>query len=100
MKGNRLVISLKFADQNADAEKARKKVRTLGRKIDDLLAKAMDEWSINAKTLIAEMRKSNQSLQGDIRDIRKKKNLAQKTIKALGLLDDVISVATDLLAKI
>jgi hypothetical protein len=99
-KGSRLVISLMFAGEEAEAGKAKKKVRTLGGKIDDLLAKSMQEWSFNGKILIEEMKKTNQLLQKDISDIKKKKGLAEKIVKAMGHLDKAISTATDVLTKI
>ena len=99
-KGSRLVIALKFAGKNADADKAKQKVRTLGGQIDDLIAKAMKQWSITAQIFIDDMKATNKSLQADINDIKKKRDLANKTVKALGRLDEFIVKASEIIGKI
>ncbi len=99
-KASRLIISLRFAGKVAEANKVKQKVRTLGGKIDDLLAKSMKTWSGNGKMIIQNMKKANQSLQSDITEIKKKKDMANKIIKALGRLDDVIDSAKDVLGKL
>lgn len=99
-KGNRLVISLLFAGKKTEADEAKKKVKALGALIDGLLAESMKTWSANGKVIVDDMKRANKLLQRDISYIKKKKELANKVIKALGRLDEVILVAKDLLLKI
>ncbi|MBU8922724.1 MAG: hypothetical protein KOO63_12975 [Bacteroidales bacterium] len=99
-KGSRLVISLRFAGETEAARKAKKKVDMLGSTIDELLAESMKSWTGNGKSLIDDIKWANQQLQRDINDIKKKKNLAQKSINAFGCLDDVIVKVKDILGKI
>jgi len=99
-KGSRLVISLKFAGKMDDADKAQHKIRVLGSQIDDLLAKSMKAWSGNGKALIEDMKKTNQTIQKDINDVKKMKDIANSAVKALGNLDLMIDVAKELISNI
>ena len=100
MKGSRLIISLKFARKKDEALEVRKKVRVLGGKIDDILSVAMDEWSVRGQALVDDMKRTNGLLQRDIAAIRRKKDLANAVVRALGRLDDAIIIAKDILTKI
>lgn len=99
-KGSRLVISLLFAGKKTEAAEARRKVKELGSKIDGLLAASMNKWTGSGKVIIENMKKVNALLQKDISYIKKKKELAKKTVKGLGRLDEAILMAKDLLKKI
>ncbi len=100
IKGNRLVISLLFAGKKTEADEARKKVKTLGTQIDGLLAESMKKWSGSGKVIIENMKKANRLLQRDISYIKKKKELANKVVNALGRLDEAILAAKDILTRI
>ena len=99
-KANRLVISLLFARKKTEADEVRKKVKRLDAQIDGLLAQSMKAWSGSGKAIIEKMKNANKLLQRDINDIKKKKDLANKVVKALGRLDEAILKAKDLLTKI
>jgi len=99
-KGSRLVVALTFAGRGADAQAAMAKVTILGGKIDELLAVSMKEWSGTAQPLIDGMTTTNRRLQSDIADIKKKKDMANKAVRALGRLDEAIGTATEILSRL
>ena len=99
-KAQRLALTLRFQGRAEDAKKVEKKIRTLAARIDDLITQSMESWVGNAQGLLDRMRKTNTALQASLRDIKKKKDVANKVVKALGRLDDVIDVAKGVLKKV
>lgn len=96
-KGFRLEISLRFQGKNAEADKVKAKTRKLSRTMDNLLSQAMQSWLGNATVLRQTMTKTNANLQASIRDIKKKIEVAENIVKAIGYLDDAIKLAAKLL---
>lgn len=99
-KSQKLVVTLKFQRKTLEAEKVHKKARTLASQIDRLLAKSMDAWSGSAATILDDLRKSNDRLGRAISDIKKKRDVANKVIKAVGEIDEVIAKGKEILSKI
>ena len=99
-KAQRLALTLRFQGRAEDAKKVERKVRRLAARVDDLIAMAMESWVGSAQLLLEQMRKTNTALQASLRDVRKKKDVAKKVVKALERLDDLIDVAKGVLEKV
>ena len=99
-KGNDLRVGLLLADNASDAEKVQKTNRGLEREIDKLIAHLLDQWGVDAGSVIEEGRKRNRQLQGMIRDIENQIDVANKVIKAIGFIDDAIATAKKILVKL
>jgi hypothetical protein len=97
-KAHRLVLALRFQGLEEDARRIERRAKTLSKKIDDLLAAAMDEWTGNANAITARLSKSNTRLQAAIREIEKKNDVAGNVIKAVSLIDLVIETAASLVS--
>ena len=96
-KGHRLQITLKFQNNLTKAKTVGDKCRTLSSKIDKLIAQSMRQWLGSASKIIAERKKGNTKLQATINDIKKKKNIANNVVKAVGFIDDAIEAAAKLI---
>ncbi len=96
-KGLRLEIRLRFQGKNSEADKVGAKTRKLSRRMDNLIAQAMQSWLGNATVLRQTMTKTNANLQASIRDIKRNIKVAANIVKATGYLDDAIKVAAKLL---
>ena len=88
---------MKGRDQ--EAEQVQAKNKELERKIDDLVGKLLDEWAVEAETLIDEGRSRNRKLQARIRDIERDIEIGEKVSQAIGFIDDAVEAAADILAK-
>jgi hypothetical protein len=99
-KGNDLRVGLLLADKGPEAESVQKKNRVLEREIDRLIARLLDQWGVDAGSVIEDGRKRNRNLQGMIRDIENQIDVAKKVIKAVGLIDDAIATAKKILLKL
>lgn len=97
-KGTDLVMELILAGETEPAEAARKKTRALEKRIDGLLARLLDRWSLDVKAAVEDGRARNRKLQAVIRDIQNDVDRANKVIKALGHLDEAAATAKSILA--
>lgn len=77
------------------------KIKVKADKLDDTIIKLRDTnwsvWSGNATTIEQKIKKNNTNLQSAIRDIQNDIKIAERTVKAIGYIDDVISIAAGLL---
>lgn len=96
-KTNRLEIVLRFQGEGKEATKVQARGKELSKQIDKLLAKIMLDWLGQAAALETSIKATNTKLQGAIRDIKKKIQVAQRVIKAIGHIDDVIDFGKRLL---
>ena len=96
-KAGTLRMALRFQHDNAGMRKMEAKRRVLNRRIEALLAAAMQDWSGSAAAVVSDIKAANSGLQSSIRDIHKAVHTAQRITKALGQLDDVIDKAKKLL---
>ena len=99
-KGSRLILSLLFARKMDEAKEVQKKMKVLDAVIGGLIAESMRTWSGSGKSFLQDMKRVNQLLQRDISSIKKKKDLANKVVNALGRLDEVILMAKEFLLKV
>ena len=95
-KGQKLAVRLVIGKKNAEAAAVKAANRKLQKQIDRLLTKLMKDWTGSAPSVIAKIGGINAKLQGVIRDIKKKIEVAQKVVRAIGLIDDAVSLAKDL----
>jgi len=79
-----------------EAKKVAEKSKALTRQIDKLLGQVMDEWQGQAAKIIKDIKTANAALQRSITNIRKKVQTAQNIVKAIGLIDEVITIAKGL----
>lgn len=96
-RSRNLALEFRFYGDDTSALKLEKKNKELSKLIDKLIIAAVENWLLDAKKVTANIKKSNTSLQRSITSIKKKKNIGDNLVKALGLVDDVISIAKTLL---
>lgn len=99
-KGEKLELELIIQGEAAEAAKVKQTTRRLVRRIDDLLAAMLREWAGQAATVQDEMRRLNARLQGRIRDIGKKIEVAEKVVEAIGMIDDAAQLAAGLAERV
>ena len=92
-KAQRLEFELRVQGLDEDAKKVDSKTRKLTKRIDELLKKTMEEWMGNAAQVEADLKTNNEKLQKSIRDIKNKVRTAKNIVKAIGFIDDAVSIA-------
>lgn len=92
-KGETAELELIMQGKDAEAVKVRQATNRLTRRIDDLLAAMMRDWLGQAATLQDDLRRRNARLQGCIRDIQNKIEIAENVVKATGMLDEAAKLA-------
>ena len=92
-KAQRLSVSLAFQGKPQEATQLRRRATRLAVQIDDLLVAVLEQWAGNANTTLNEMKATNRRLQDAIRDIRRKRKVADRVVKALEQVDKAIEVA-------
>lgn len=99
-QGRALRASLLLADKAADAQTVQEKNKDLEQQIEGLVARLLDQWGLEAASVIEDGQRRNQQLQGMIRDIENQIDVANKVIKAIGFIDDAIDTAKKILVKL
>ena len=94
-RSQNLELNLRFRN-NKNAQEIADKNKILSQQIDKLIVEAMQNWLVNAKKTTNNIKKINTDLQRAITNVRKQKKEAENIVKAIGLVDDVISIATSL----
>ena len=84
---------LKKNGDDAGHKEALKKNETLANEAARLRQNIDKAWKGAAATVIADIRASSGKLQSQISDIEKQIGTAQKVVKALGYVDDLIAIA-------
>ena len=97
-RSQNLELTLRFRRDNENVKEIEKRNIKLRKQIDKLIVEAMQDWLVDAQDVTKEIKKSNMNLQRAITSVKKKKEEAENIVKALGLVDDVLSIATSLLA--
>ena len=95
-KAHILATSLRFKGRGSDADEVAAKAEELTRQVDRLLIDVMREWLGAADRIEAQLRTANESLQTSIRKINQAVNTASNVVKAIGFIDDTISIAAKL----
>ena len=92
-KLDRLFLPLTFGGHADEAVKVEAKSQELGDQISDLLGQVIDEWVGSAQSVVDKLRKANDKLQANVREIEKDTDTAKNVVKLLGHVDDVIAIA-------
>ena len=96
-KGHMLEIDLSFKGMDDDAKSVKAKNTELSKLIDNLLADIMKEWNDDTTSGVEEeLKRTNNRIQGTIRDIKKDIEVAKNVVKVIGYLDEAIKFATGL----
>lgn len=93
-KAHRLALTLRFQNREKEARQVSSRAKKLSRRIDDLLAAAMEEWMGSAAAHRTRLSRTNTRLQRAIRDIERNRNVAANVVKALSCLDDALRAAS------
>ncbi len=93
-----LEFELIIAGRDDEAAGVGTRIAKLSRQTKQLRGALWDDWSGRATALEVEFKKANADLQRAIRDIRKSIKMAERVVKSLGVLDQVIATAATLLA--
>jgi hypothetical protein len=94
-KAHRLALTLRFRRREAESEQITARARKLSRRVDGLIAAAMDEWTGSAAAHKERLAGSNTRLQRIIREIEKDNNVAENVIRAVSLLDAVLQTVSE-----
>ncbi|WP_052417423.1 hypothetical protein [Cellvibrio mixtus] len=92
-----LELILRFQEDSTNASLLGAKNKALRKQIDKLIIEAMKDWLEDAQEVTTKIKNANKNLQISITNVKNKKQKGENIVKALGLIDDVISIATSLL---
>lgn len=67
--------------------------KALSRRIDNLIAAAMSEWTGDAVQIVDHVRNTNRKIQRSIRGIQDSVSFSRNIIKLVGLIDDIVDIA-------
>ena len=93
-KGQNLEFILGLKGDTAKANEVKLKNNELKSLIDNLLLDYMQNWTDDATATTNNIKLKNNELQLEITKIRKNKIYANNVVIALGLIDDVIAIAS------
>lgn len=96
-RSQKLEFRLRFEGDSVNASALETKNKELRRQIDKLIVKAIENWLKDAQVVTNDIKRANTDLQRAITNVKNKKQEADNIVKALGLVDDVISIAKSLL---
>ena len=80
-----------------EAKKLKRKCSALTKEIDNLLSQLIQGWLGTADTVTQDIKTKNAVLQTSIRDLKNDLENAEKFVKVIGLIDDVIGIARGLI---
>lgn len=85
--------ALRFKKRYDDANKLKKQGKSLAVDIDDLLGAMMLEWTADILSTIAEIDAASLELKGHIENIKQGIEVAENTVRAIGIIDDILEIA-------
>ena len=94
----KLEAALREKNDDASASQAAAKAAILGSVAKDLREAIQDDWKQATAAKVAKLKSINSDLQREIASIRRVIQHADRVVKAIGYVDDVIKVAAGLLA--
>ncbi|HSR53791.1 MAG TPA: hypothetical protein VLV83_23440 [Acidobacteriota bacterium] len=97
-EATKLSFQLRLKGKKEEAEKASAKGEELGRQIDKLLNKELQDWLERAQALEGQLEKAIKDLETAVDHIKRDFQVAQNVTSALGLLDDTIAAAKELVS--
>ncbi len=86
-------VKLLLKRKPTEADEIKRHGKELSRKIDNLIAQTMAEWTGNAQKIIGDVRQINKKVQRSINDINNNVNVANNVVKLVGFIDDVVDIA-------
>jgi hypothetical protein len=95
---NYLKVLCEEQELTNDAKSFGRRKDRLKVEIDGLLQDLYHEWIGEANAIRKKLDESNKAVDKAVKDIEQKIKTAQNIVKALGHIDDVIKIATDLVA--
>jgi len=97
-QAQRMAISLRMQGLEPEARNIEEKAAALSAQVDALLTAEMTAWEAKATGLLQRLKSINAGLDADIRAVRKRVGTAERVVKAIGRLDDVVGIVMGLLA--
>ena len=92
-KFERLYSSLLRQKKIEEAEQIKSKTRELTKHIETLSGQVMDDWIEDAESVSDKLRKANDRILENIREIKKSEKVAENIVKLIGHLDKVLEIA-------
>ncbi len=86
-------VKLLLKRKPTEANEIKKHGKELSRKIDNLIAETMTDWTGNADKIISDVKLINKKVQRSINDINNSVNVAGNVVKLVGFIDDVVEIA-------
>ncbi len=96
----RTELELRFQGKSEEAERVWEATTRLGTEIDFLVGRAMEEWTADAAGVISRLTQKQAALDAAARDIKKKMGVAAKVVAAIGVIDDLVSLAKTVAAAL
>lgn len=84
-------VRLTLAGEDALAKKMETKRKALLKQIETLEGQIADQWTVEATDLTKKLQEANAKVQGRIRNIRKRVNVANNAIKIIDQIDDALA---------
>ena len=97
-KGVRLAAELDREGKTAERKEVEARNDDLATKAAKLRVNIHKNWRSQAQRVIDQIRKTNSRIQERIRDIQETIEKAEKFVKALGYIDDLIDIARKVIA--
>ncbi len=99
-KGVYLAAVLREQDADeGDITKVEQRNQKLAKAAAKLREGLVKDWIGQAETLRSQIRETNSKLQGQIRQIERQTDIAERIVKALGFLDDIINITKGVLVR-
>lgn len=83
-------VRLKLAGEVALAKQMESRRKALLKQIDTLQGQIADQWTVEATVLTEKLRAANGKVQGRIRNIRNKVNVANNAVQIIGQIDEAL----------
>ena len=96
-KAQDLQARLTLKNKPDKAKEVERKCAALTKEIDNLLSQLIQSWLGKAETVTQDIKSKNTTLQTSIRDLKNDLDNAEKFIKVIGLVDDIIAIAKGLI---
>lgn len=85
-------VKLLLKQKPNEASEVKNHGKELSRKIDNLIAETMSDWTGSADKLISDVKLINQKVQRSINDINKNVNVAGNIVKLVGFIDEIVVI--------
>lgn len=90
-------IKYRAKGDDSKADEVKEHGKELSRKVDDVIAELMRDWTGDAEEIVTSTKAINETIQSIINKINKDIDTAEDFVKLIGLIDAVVSIAIGLL---